>query len=249
MLKKILKKYTNSITGIIQVGAHIGQEVDLFLNYSKSNIYLFEPNTDAYQHLLKYVENKNVHTYNFALGNKNEKRNLYLSDNKNGVSSSVLKPKLHLEYFPEYKFSKKQEIDIKRFNDLDNIIGNFLILDVQGFELEVLKGFDEKIKDIDFIFSEISFVEFYEENVSISELDRFLANKNFIRAYTSIVSNIPMGDALYIKKTLNKKWINIFYLLKSNLVKTKIFRFLNIFKDLKKLSFHLKNKIKRTVIK
>lgn len=245
MLEKILKKYQKKIIGIIQVGAHIGQEVDLFLKLKFSNIYLFEPNPEAYQHLLKYKNIKNVHIFNFALGNKNEKKILFVSDNKYGVSSSVLEPKLHLEYFPEYTFSLKQEIEVKRFCDLDNLIGNFLILDVQGFELEVLKGFDKEITKIDFIFTEFSLVELYKDSVSLDELDKYLNGKNFIRANTSLVSNVPMGDALYINKDLNNKLINYYFLAKSNLTKTKTFRIFNLFKDFKKLSFHIKNKIKK----
>lgn len=244
MLDIVLKKFHKKINGIIQAGAHIGQEVDIFLKYSDSNIYLFEPNKEAFEILKKYAIEKNIFIYNFGLGNNNEKKTLFVSDNKNGVSSSVLEPKLHLKYFPEYKFSKKIDIDIKKFSDLKGIVGNFLMMDVQGYELEVLKGFEQKLNNIDYIFTEVSMVELYDGGVNINDLDDFLENKNFIRSHTSLVSNIPTGDAFYINTNLigNQKYF--FYKLKSRITKSSIFRMLNSFRDPKKLSYHLKNKLK-----
>ena len=74
------------------------------------------------------------------------------------------------------------------------------MLDVQGYELEVLKGFDKRIEDIDFIYSEISIKEFYEGNTYDYDLDSYLFSKGFIRIKTFLYSNIPMGDAFYIEK-------------------------------------------------
>ena len=48
------------------------------------------------------------------------------------------------------------EVQIKQFDSIDSkFVANFLILDVQGFELNVIKGFGENIKNIDFIYTEV----------------------------------------------------------------------------------------------
>lgn len=249
MLSKILKKYSNQINGIIQVGAHIGQQVNLFLENTDKNIYLFEPQEEAYKLLEKYELHSNVFCFNFGLGNKNGIENIYVSDIKEGVSSSLLEPKLHKDFFPEYTFSKKTKITIKKFSSLYDIVGNFLVIDVQGYELEVLRGFERRLKEIDFIFSEINLVEFYQGGVLINELDDYLDSNNFIRVKTSLVSNIPMGDALYVNKNLVSKYMITFYKFKSLLETSKFFIFLNYFKDLKKLNFHLKNIFKKYLSK
>ena len=43
MLETILEKYKKDINGIIQVGAHIGQQVEIFLKLKNIDIHLFEP--------------------------------------------------------------------------------------------------------------------------------------------------------------------------------------------------------------
>ena len=156
MLETILEKYKKDINGIIQVGAHIGQQVEIFLKLKNIDIHLFEPQKEPLEVLKKYKSYSNIFIHEFGLGNTNEKLILNISDKKKGVSSSILKPKLHSKYFPEVKFNDHEEIKVRKFSDLKNISGNFLMLDVQGYELEVLKGFENKIHNLDFIYSEIS---------------------------------------------------------------------------------------------
>ena len=52
-------------------------------------------------------------------------------------------------------------------------------LDVQGYELEVLKGSKKLLKNIDFIITEISFKKIYKNQVNRKRLFKFLNNNNF----------------------------------------------------------------------
>ena len=99
MLEKILKKYKKNINGIIQVGAHIGQQVETFLEIKNIDIHLFEPQKEPLEVLKKYKSYPNIFIHEFGLGNTNKKLKLYISDKKKGVSSSILKPKLHTKSF------------------------------------------------------------------------------------------------------------------------------------------------------
>jgi len=245
MLEKILKKYRQEINGIIQVGAHIGQQVNLFLEIENIDIHLFEPQKDPLEVLKEYKKYSNIFIHEFGLGNTNEKLKLYRSDNKKGVSSSILKPKLHNKYFPEVKFNSHELIDVKKFSDLDNIHGNFLMIDVQGYELEVLKGFEEKIQNLDFIFTEISIKEFYEKNILVNDLDKFMNKKGFVRTNTFLYSNIPMGDALYINKKMFPKFKIIIYSLKSKFQISKIYRVFNFFSNKEKAIYSFKKYLKK----
>jgi FkbM family methyltransferase len=248
MFVDLLQKYENKISGFIQVGAHVGQQVESFLRIKNKNIYLFEPNSQALEKLKEYENEARIKIFDFGLGNDNTTHQFFTSSNKEGVSSSVLRPRLHEKYFPEVKFQQKESIQIKKFSSLEKINGNFLVIDVQGYELEVLKGFEDKINNIDFIFSEISMVKFYENNTLVTDLDKFLNEKNFLRIKTSFISNVPMGDAFYISKKFLSKSEIFFYKIKSRFQITLLYRFFNIFKDKKKLVFHLKNKIKKYLI-
>jgi len=248
MIKKVLHKNRNRINGIVQVGANIGQEIELFIKYSE-NIYLFEPLASAHQVLERIIaKNQYIKLYKFALGQKEEVKILNVSNQNYRASSSFLEPSLHLDYFPEIEFNEVQEVEVKRFDQLeDEFKANFLILDVQGFELNVIKGMGQKIINFDFIFTEFSMKELYKDSVLINELDKELLNLGFVRTNTTIASNKPQGDAFYKKKD-NLFSLNIlYYKNKSKFQLTKIYLIFNFFSDYKKIFFLFKKFIKKTL--
>ena len=212
MLSNFLDEFSKEINGIIHVGAHTGQEVNEYNKY-KNKIILFEPQKDIFDKLIENVsKNPNVNCYNIGLGSKNEKKIIHRSEGNEGKSSSVLSPEIHLLVQPDINFVDTEEIQIKRFDSLDIDTLNFLTLDVQGFELEVLKGFGEKLKSVEFIYTEINTKFLYKENALVSDIDKYLKDYNFIRVFTNIDCFNYFGDAFYIKKT-NKKYNGPLYFL------------------------------------
>jgi FkbM family methyltransferase len=199
----IVKKYNMSISGIIHIGAHQGQEIREYVNNGVSDIMMFEPLTMNFNILVENVKNinANISAYQVALGNEEKNVMMYLSDN-NLLSSSVLKPKIHLELHPSVGFPTTEEVEMKR---LDSFVEktknfNFINMDVQGYELEVLKGGMETLKHIDYVYCEINRDELYEGNVLVEDLDKFLSNYNMERVETEWWENTLWGDALYIRK-------------------------------------------------
>lgn len=70
MLQKIFKNNDDQITGIIQVGTNIGQEIPLITQYS-DNIYLFEPLPKVFNTLKKNSSGyKNINIFISHLGRK-----------------------------------------------------------------------------------------------------------------------------------------------------------------------------------
>ena len=58
-------------------------------------------------------------------------------------------------------------------------------MDVQGFELEVLKGGENCIKNIDYITTEVNRDEVYKDCAKVEQIDQFLDDYGFIRVETS----------------------------------------------------------------
>ena len=248
MLNKTLKSNSKNITGIIQVGANIGQEIPILTKHA-INIYLFEPLTEAFNMLKENISKyKNIKIFKFALGEKDEMKKINISNTNFSASSSFLKPSLHLEYFPEIEFDSYEEVQIKRFDSIDSkFVANFLILDVQGFELNVIKGFGENIKNIDFIYTEVSIEELYENSVLIQELDKELNKLGFIRTNTKLASNKPQGDAVYKKSRFFSNNQIKYYKTKSKFQLTKVYLFFNFVKDFRKIIYLIKKQIKNTI--
>ena len=142
---------------------------------------------------------------------------MYLDTTKS-ESSSILKPKTHLDLYPDVGFEGTEKIEIKIYDELLIRNVNFLNLDIQGYELEALKGCSRSMKNIDYIYTEVNNEEVYEDCVQVSDLDRFLHNFEFIRVETNWYDdNLAWGDAFYIKKSLISK---------VNYLKVKLFNFL-----------------------
>ena len=200
---RMVNKYNMDIKGIIHIGAHHGQEIEEYIDNGVQDILMFEPvshNFNILQEKLKDA-NANIQAYQVALGNEGKEGvTMYLSDN-NLISSSVLKPKVHLQLHPGVGFPGTEEVEMQRLDSFseDTKNFNFINMDVQGYELEVLKGGAETLKHVDYVYCEINRDELYEGNAFVEDLDEFLKDYNMERVETDW-SGTLWGDALYVRK-------------------------------------------------
>ncbi len=193
------RKYNMNIRGIIHIGAHYGEEIQEYVDNGVQNIIVFEPlsmNFNILQERLSNI-NANIEGHQVALGSQEKKAIMYLSDNE-AQSSSILKPKVHLTHHPHVRFKGTEEVDVMLLDNFDTRNANFINMDVQGYELEVLKGGLETMKQIDYVYCEVNRDEVYENNAYVQEIDQFLSDYDMIRVETDWAGDI-WGDALYVK--------------------------------------------------
>ena len=195
---------TNQIKTIIDVGSNKGQFSLLGSSiFPAAKIYSFEPQI-KYLNLQKIIlEGKKVKYFNFGLGNLKKKINFYITNRED--SSSFLKPtQIKID---KYKTKKIEKISVKR---LDGIISvseikrpSIMKLDVQGYELEVLKGSKNLLKNIDFIITEISFKKIYKNQVTRKKLLKFLNKNNFkskkMLNISKMNNKLFQGDVLFAR--------------------------------------------------
>ena len=191
------------IKGVIHVGGFVGEELLDYRSLGLDNTVIFEPQPK----LFEIIQSKimlNEKTFNVALGSKNENKTMYISHREGGIingcgaSSSLLKPKKHLEEHPEVTFPEKIEVQVKTLDDYCFSNFNFLNIDVQGYELEVLKGGIKLLEKIDMILTEINRDEVYEGCPMVEEIDNFLLQFGMKRIFEFWQSK-SWGDALYVK--------------------------------------------------
>ena len=125
----------------------------------------------------------------------------------NGASSSIYEPtNLALKEW-KVKISKKIKLVSNTINDILskynwNDIKYDLFIDVQGAELEVLKGFTElNFDNINLINIEASKKEYYKNAVLYPELNKFILSKKF-KLFTPEKNIKNHGDILYKKINL-----------------------------------------------
>lgn len=195
----IVSKYSLSVSGVVHVGAHHGEEIPSYLDKGIRKIVCFEPLIENLQVLMKYKSDI-VKIYPYALGEKEDVVTIYRSSN-NLESSSVLRPKKHLEIYRYIDFPSTEEIKMKKLSSFrDRIDGcNFLNMDVQGYEYQVLMGAEDCIDQFDYIYTEVNRDETYENNVLVDKIDEYLEQHDFVRVETDW-SGIIWGDAFYIRK-------------------------------------------------
>jgi FkbM family methyltransferase len=196
------KKYNMNIAGIIHIGAHYGEEIHEYVDNGIQDIVVFEPLSKNFEVLHENLSNinANVSGYQVALGNKTGKEVMHLSSN-DAQSSSILKPKEHLEHHPDVTFDGTEEVEVKTLDSFNFTQYNFINMDVQGYELEVLKGSKKTLESVDYVYCEVNRGEMYEGNAMIEEIDEYLSEYGFRRVETYWPETwYKWGDALYIKQ-------------------------------------------------
>ena len=179
MLFDITEYITKPISGIIQIGAHHGNEYDTLKKLSE-HILMFEPQKEVYNKLFnKLGSMPNLVIENKALGSSIGVMQMYTEQENQGQSSSLLIPQLHCVQYPGIKFTGTEQVEVttldEYFNDkLFNY--NLLTLDVQGYELEVLKGSTDILLKVDYILCEVNRAELYRGCPMVEEIDSFLKN-------------------------------------------------------------------------
>lgn len=199
-------KYSLDIKGVLHIGAHFGQEFEVYVENNIKNVIFFEPVPSTYE-MLKQRIGDNAKLINVALGNTIGKINMNIETANQGQSSSILLPALHLKQYPHIKFDNKIEVDI---TTLDEFISsninidecknyNLINIDVQGYELEVFKGAKKTLEDIDYIITEVNRDIVYHDCALVEDLDKYLDKYGFKRIETTW-DGTTWGDALYIKE-------------------------------------------------
>ena len=200
----LVKQYGVKVTGVIHVGGHIGQEMETYKKNNVTNLIVFEPQKVPFQKLSAVVESvgfDNVTLINKALGNSCE--TVEMTCNDDGLCSSILNPKHVLEHYPHIIFDRKETVEMVTMDSVipENHDFNFLNMDTQGYELEVLKGARKTLEKIDCVYTEVNNTEVYENNALIEEIDEFLKEYDMIRVETDWMGG-TWGDAFYIRQEL-----------------------------------------------
>lgn len=131
---------------LFDVGANVGDYSIAFLEKTKNaEIHCFEPSKTAFKSLVERLSKKNVYNHKLALSDSSGPQPLFYDFAGSGWASLS---KRDLSY-TDIVFESSEMVDV---DTLDNwvkrnqIYPNLLKIDVEGFELEVLKGASEVLE-------------------------------------------------------------------------------------------------------
>lgn len=198
-LHTLIKKHKLKISGIVHGGANTGQEYADYCNHGISNIVWIEPCKAAFEQLQANVSGL---LFNCAIGAEDTEMVMNVESRNGGQSNSLLKPAMHTHHYPDIVFHDTENVTVYKLDnlDFDRAQYNFLNLDLQGYELEALKGAISTLKHIDYIYTEVNRAELYEGCAQFDDLCVFLAAHGYSLAEVVWVSE-GWGDALFTKRS------------------------------------------------
>jgi len=199
--------------GVVYAGAHQGQCIEEFIACGFNRILFIEPD----EHNCSVIREKMMkhpdpcivfHIAQCVAGASNDiKVGMYTECRNKGQSNSILKPKLHIKQYPDIIFSERPKGEYQ-MKTIDQIIKDakmyphqfhMLYMDLQGYELEAIKGAASLLKAVDYVYSEVSREELYEGCAMFNDLEKELDMLGF-SCKSVYWGGTTWGDALFVKK-------------------------------------------------
>jgi len=171
---------------ILEGGAHVGTDTEALAKmFPKGRIHAFEPVPDLFAQLEERTKiYPNVTRYPIALSHADGSAVLHVSGGRSISSSSLLAPKEHLTFHPDVVFEKDIQVECVALDHWAKKAGlkhiDFIWLDVQGHELNVLKSGTEILKTVAALYTEVNLKELYEGAPLYPEFRAWLEGQGFI---------------------------------------------------------------------
>lgn len=208
------KNITQKPIIIVDIGCRWGFADKFMLDNDSDNlkIYGFDPDVDECTRLEKVYTNSNIKLVPVGLDATPGKRTLYLT--KEPACSSLYKPNKDLtESYPALDCAKEVsqiEVEVSTLDiwakeiDLDYI--DYIKIDTQGAELNILKGASGILPTVRFLEIEVEFNPIYDGQPTFSEVDLFLRSFDFVLwKFSNIVhySKENESDIVLGKESIN----------------------------------------------
>ena len=201
---KIIEAY--GVNVLLDIGANVGQyATDVRRSGYADRIISFEPIQKTYQMLCEnFASDPSWEAHNTALGEADTSQTIHVSNN---LFSSSFMPmaKTHLANYPESNYTNDESVSIARLDTIAPRLVKpgdrlFMKMDVQGYELNVLKGAVATLSQVQVVESEMCLTPLYMGQPLLGDIVSFLYEAGF-----TLVSLINGGTE---QKTGYTLWID-----------------------------------------
>lgn len=189
-------------SAVLHVGAHLVEEAEGYASHGFSPVWWVEGNPGLALQITERLANYPDQSCAFALVSS-EPREVMFHVANNGQSSSILEFGTHAREHPEVHYiahRKMRTTTIDRLATL-GVIGraSFMNLDVQGAELDVLKGAEKYLATVSAIYSEVNESELYLGCALLPQMDAWLGERGFVRVALEMTPH-GWGDAVWRRR-------------------------------------------------
>jgi FkbM family methyltransferase len=209
---RLAKQFPDQNFTILDIGGGVGATVLLYNKFFPDNkIIVFEPILENFDLIKsKVISFANIEVYNLAVGNENSKKQINIA---NRITSSSLFP---LSGDPSSSVFNEKNLGQCRVENIEEIrLDDFLTnstedigiikIDVQGYEMNVLKGAEATMKRAKIILLELNNHDGYVGSPKYYEIDNYLRDHHF-QLYDILPSILEKGklkewDAMYLNSS------------------------------------------------
>lgn len=167
---------------IVHVGAHLAEERGDYRKYGVKDVLWIEGNPLLIPEIEANIAAYPGHRVVCAMVGSEEGAEVAFNVANNGMSSSVLPFGTHAERHPEVHYVGQQTATL---TTIDRLVGGcgpdglFLALDIQGYELEALRGAEKTLRRTSVVYAEINVEPLYDHCGLLPEVDEFLRMHGF----------------------------------------------------------------------
>ena len=220
LIEFLKQKDFNKFDLLLDIGAHRGESIELFSrNFLIKKIISFEASPINFKLLRNKIRTNNpkynnteIVIENIALGAENK-----ITEFKqfNESSSSTIKKideesKYYKKKFRLISFLNKEKVyqkfQIKIFKLKDYIEQNniekvdFLKIDTEGYEYEVLIGLEGKIQSVNIIMFEHHYDNMIKKDYTFTDINELLVKNNFKKIYKSRMPFRKTFEYIYVRR-------------------------------------------------
>ena len=158
-------EFVNRDGNAIDIGAHVGFWLKDMCNHF-DYVYAFEPIEEVRHCLSRNVTAMNYKTYSFGLGAKNDVINVNYNPTETGNTHASK--------------DGNQTITIRKLDDMNLPKIDYIKVDTEGFEIEVLKGGENMIKEYKpFVHVEVKERILQKQGISSNDVEDYLTSINY----------------------------------------------------------------------
>lgn len=201
-LPTLIRSHGMQPHGVLHLGAHQVEEASAYHQARAGKVWWVEALPDLAEEcgrrLLRYPEQEIICG---CVGAADGAEVTFHRAN-NGMSSSVLELGTHLVISPDVSYVAEEPMTTVSVDTLarrHNIRADFLNLDLQGYELEALKGCERFLRRVKYVYTEVNWTHVYTHGALIGEMDAWLGDRGFARYDTVMAGRAGWGDAVYAR--------------------------------------------------
>lgn len=201
-LPDLVAKFDLRISGVLHVGAHLGEEAATYDSLGIKKVIWIDGNPDVIGKLHQVVDPYNHLVLQALITDEDGQVVRFNVTNYDGMSSSVYEFGTHPQFSPDTVVEGHYNLPTKTLDSLSEVYDfsgcNMANIDIEGAGLLALKGATRLMGQFDYLYLEVQTENVYDGAPLLDEMDSYL--QDFELVETGMVDGQGWGDSLWLRR-------------------------------------------------